>query len=854
MKLHDMEETVQVTGSRDVEARAKSAMRPFLLEKVEDLNHDYKRRNAEDTRGRRVRSSSGSSFLEVGIAQRVEERVEKERRPATRAPKSVSTSGRSQDVESVRAGSGPAESIRIDRRRNQNFEKRKRHKTRDDRYEPTARKRKQLGEERTEKPTRKRPTTRRNAVRSSGAQLMEKFASKSVGKERLTVRPLCDVGIFKHGRASLDNKHRGLPDLAFSEMEFLRCPKGRVATAGKASSRHETQEELRRHRTQNEVSTYFQTAVASSAPARPSSSRPRDIEDDLSSQPVNEPRVRHGHGAKGVSLAHKKTSNIPRHETHGPRVRASLQECSGNVPRRHNTSDAEERVSTRTTYVTWSASVHSENVAPADDICSRDSITPISVRRSLDATKIFIHTGIERDLGQAQNEKENRARIQQTDDPEEEREEPQKSHHVDDSARSRKRPPGLTGVKLTTSVKRADRELPSQGPVDPPPQPTPGAKINRFAVAQAAYVKTPAKIRQSKAVATRISPKNSANKENQHLPKVVETVQVGGTRRRLNEVHWRAASEENPHDERTSAVELEARNESEYQATCEDAGESSPNIVPTHVATQSPGAVADDYNGHPGVYEDYTEDPDSQQFMEDESARSDITMIPEPPVPDTVGGLPVRGPAIDHLAGLFDQVRPTPPTAPVAPLYQSQLEVLPSKGFFQNGSGSVRHEDSMHDTRWITSTRSGITVREYRPGFSHVPLEEYYDPEAEGDMLEDFDIEYGPADDYQDENLFSELDHRQVDCAGHIYEMNDPPFRTSSATTTDRFDMPPKRSLSTAMDLNRHANQRTLLSISEPSMDMEGRQVYASENYDGNARGPATSVRPQGFWRPFRQY
>jgi hypothetical protein len=71
----------------------------------------------------------------------------------------------------------------------ENFEKRARHKTREDRYEP---KKEEKNFDR--KDGEKRPRTKRakkgdgkRAARKAGEDLMNNFTSKSIGQERLTV-------------------------------------------------------------------------------------------------------------------------------------------------------------------------------------------------------------------------------------------------------------------------------------------------------------------------------------------------------------------------------------------------------------------------------------------------------------------------------------------------------------------------------------------------------------------------------------------------------------------------------------------------------------------------------------------
>ncbi|KAL3423905.1 hypothetical protein PVAG01_05652 [Phlyctema vagabunda] len=103
------------------------------------------------------------------------------------------------------------------------FAKRKRHKTRESRYEPNQKSR-ALEEKSVDRPRRKkaRQVDASRAARQAGEELMRNFSSKNVSNERVTLRPPVGFGIFNNGRASSSNPRRELPDLAFSEMEFLR--------------------------------------------------------------------------------------------------------------------------------------------------------------------------------------------------------------------------------------------------------------------------------------------------------------------------------------------------------------------------------------------------------------------------------------------------------------------------------------------------------------------------------------------------------------------------------------------------------------------------------------------------------
>ncbi|KAH8648968.1 hypothetical protein BGZ60DRAFT_341503, partial [Tricladium varicosporioides] len=137
------------------------------------------------------------------------------------------------------------------------FEKRARHKTREDRYEP---------KEATKKEGRhmskwEKKSYRRRTAKKTGEDLMSNFTSKNIGQERLTIRPSYRAGLFKNGKASSPAKRRGLPDLAFSEMEFLQHSNYTLQAArdGKVTSKSREKDLRKISRVEEEISTFFQS-------------------------------------------------------------------------------------------------------------------------------------------------------------------------------------------------------------------------------------------------------------------------------------------------------------------------------------------------------------------------------------------------------------------------------------------------------------------------------------------------------------------------------------------------------------------------------------------------------------------
>ncbi|KFX93016.1 hypothetical protein V490_05040 [Pseudogymnoascus sp. VKM F-3557] len=143
--------------------------------------------------------------------------------------------------------------------RKETFEKRGRHKTKADHYE-SKKTRQQIVED--DKPAKKKVIKVKRgdaakASRKAGEDLINGFKPKNVAQDRLTMRP--GTGIFKNGRASSPSRNRGLPDLAFSEMQFLKQSSKQPVDTDKevivSKSGQKTKRE--RERARNEISNYF---------------------------------------------------------------------------------------------------------------------------------------------------------------------------------------------------------------------------------------------------------------------------------------------------------------------------------------------------------------------------------------------------------------------------------------------------------------------------------------------------------------------------------------------------------------------------------------------------------------------
>lgn len=133
-------------------------------------------------------SSSDTSLLEPApkqISPRVSREEHSHKRRREESPLRTRKRRKAEPPESVEL---PQANIR-----KETFEKRARHKTREDRYDPNkekSRNRKEKEVEEAEKQPRKRrekKSDKRKAAKKAGEDLMNNFSSKSIGQDRLTV-------------------------------------------------------------------------------------------------------------------------------------------------------------------------------------------------------------------------------------------------------------------------------------------------------------------------------------------------------------------------------------------------------------------------------------------------------------------------------------------------------------------------------------------------------------------------------------------------------------------------------------------------------------------------------------------
>ncbi|KAI1488503.1 hypothetical protein F5X96DRAFT_645184 [Biscogniauxia mediterranea] len=279
------------------------------------------------------------------------------------------------------------------------FERRPRRKTREDKYDTNKKAGRKHGtsggEEdganRRRKRTKRAGKKRKPAVPSKN--VMNNFTSDAVMNDRITVQPTFKPGLFDNGRLS---KGKPIPDLAFSEMQFLKHQKRDPQP--KPLSRHRLRERRRENREVEQVSSFFLPSKKEGK-SRDLSNLPRKRERD-----VMDTNERDGHEQDDI---HQRCSgsfelSSPQHNRIYTR-----QESSSPHNRFHqlpinndNTSELRRKSSKATTNFTWSSS-HPSPQTNMPDLekgsqfsGSIRTATPELARKSLIATGVYRNTGI----------------------------------------------------------------------------------------------------------------------------------------------------------------------------------------------------------------------------------------------------------------------------------------------------------------------------------------------------------------------------------------------------------------------------------------------------------------------------
>ncbi|PBP19596.1 hypothetical protein BUE80_DR009575 [Diplocarpon rosae] len=355
------------------------------------------------TRGkRRHKSSSDSSLLEVPMRPQTTRLKRDDPHPTISKRRDQPTFRKKQKMPHSDHGSSSHASSHNPPR--ETFEKRARHKTREDRYEP---KKKEERSEKTGEARKKRENRgdRRRAAKKSGEKLMQNFSSKNVARDRLTMRPRSGPGLFTNGRASSPARRRGLPDLAFSEMDFLQrsSRKGPAENRERVTSKCHEKEKRKVTRAQEEISTFFgpmkmplqkvstnTTKAYSSSAKNDRSIYAKRMEQDQNQMTSSYERS----GSFDFQQERPCSKGRPGQPSHEHKAYGSYSRAASN-PMEHPGS-ASKLSSKATSTLSWSESQFSPAITTPKRVLDRLSVspTPSSVWRSIENTGIFKGTGI----------------------------------------------------------------------------------------------------------------------------------------------------------------------------------------------------------------------------------------------------------------------------------------------------------------------------------------------------------------------------------------------------------------------------------------------------------------------------
>ncbi|MCJ1283674.1 hypothetical protein MMC26_003005 [Xylographa opegraphella] len=212
------------------------------------------------SRNKRKRASSSSSYLGPAIADAHtayqhdrgghspdgDAKVRGDKRGLTILASAISDASMSQ------VASSPAKPSK-------SYERRARHKTKEDRYELKH------GVTNVQAPKERKTmkSTRPSRKEKTGAALLHNFAADNVSSDRLTLRPGTSLGLFTKGRASSPYRRGGLPDLSFSEINFLSTHRDKPPVPKRDSDHSKRHREHNTLENDDEISRFFAVTKAS---------------------------------------------------------------------------------------------------------------------------------------------------------------------------------------------------------------------------------------------------------------------------------------------------------------------------------------------------------------------------------------------------------------------------------------------------------------------------------------------------------------------------------------------------------------------------------------------------------------
>ncbi|KAG0650761.1 hypothetical protein D0Z07_2736 [Hyphodiscus hymeniophilus] len=227
---------------------------------------------------RRHRSSSDSSLIEPVLKpepnlrkNELKPHVEKREEPV------------SHQAKKRKDASSESESTAESHARRENFTKRDRHKTRDDRYEPRKKKHKSDKQdgERNPKKRREKKGDKGRASKKAGEELMNKFSSEKVSQDRLT-------GI----KGRIRSPRSGMVDMRYSEPNQLGRSFDRFsASQGRTPSTYRLQTVVPEttSRSSENSTTFLTWSRTQISPGGTATSRRRDFDSQNHQSPIPEP-------------------------------------------------------------------------------------------------------------------------------------------------------------------------------------------------------------------------------------------------------------------------------------------------------------------------------------------------------------------------------------------------------------------------------------------------------------------------------------------------------------------------------------------------------------------------------------
>ncbi|MCJ1396955.1 hypothetical protein MMC11_000147 [Xylographa trunciseda] len=213
-------------------------------------------------RNKRKRASSSSSYLEPAIANEVISAASRIGKSSQARNRNVNSrrNGRSlETLSSDKSDASMSQRISSPVNSSKKYERRSRHKTKEDRYvfkDATAHAREPSKEKKRKKSTR--PARKEK----TGSALLHSFAADNVTSDRLTLRPGTSLGLFTKGRASSPFKRGGLPDLSFSEVNFLSTRREQPTESKRDVDNSKRRRERKAADNDDEISRFFAVTKA----------------------------------------------------------------------------------------------------------------------------------------------------------------------------------------------------------------------------------------------------------------------------------------------------------------------------------------------------------------------------------------------------------------------------------------------------------------------------------------------------------------------------------------------------------------------------------------------------------------